>query len=183
MNVDGLLTFDSSDLSQIKFEYTWPVLQVTVYLCTCTCQVNWDTFWLILMRIQISSFPRVGWKWDWSTFKSKKRFNLSGHRIPNFSLAVAVLMPRIICINGSRDLSALHSGNISCLPQNRFVLCLSSKRVKRKGRCGITETFYFMHVVWIVRGKTYWKLLSTFLFAILEGIPDIPLDQWFWPLY
>lgn len=53
------------------------------------------------------------------------------------SLAVAVLMPRVICINGSRDFPALHGGNISCLPQNRFVLWPRDKQVLEKVGVGV----------------------------------------------
>lgn len=43
-------------------------------------------------------------------------------------------MPGLIYINESRDSSALPSGIISCLSQNRFVLLLANEEAQRKGR-------------------------------------------------
>lgn len=141
------------------------------------------TFWMILMhclKIHMSSHLSKGsMKTRAATFQIKQ-FNVPVRRMPTCNLAAAVFIPCLICINGSRDSPVLHSGNISCLPQNRFVLLLTNKEAQEKGRVWDYSGIQLCSPCVNSERKTYWKLFSIWHF---RGIPDIPVDQWFWPLY
>lgn len=127
------------NLSWIKFEH------FMVKLCI---------FWIIeiyFFKIHMSfHLSKVLIKMRAATFR-KKLLNLPANWKSVCNLAAAGFI--LICINGSRDSPALHCGNISCLPQNRFELLRTKTDVQEKVWCGITVKFSFILLVWTLTEK------------------------------
>lgn len=147
------------------FKVSWFVLNKIITFDWCCKVYSWSgklcTFWMIVIYyFKIDMFfhlCKVLVKMRAATFQMKL-LNLPGNWKSVCNLAAAGFILCAICLNGSRDSPALHCGNISCLPQNRFELLLTKAEVHEKVWCGITVKLSFVLLVRTLTEQTNWTM-------------------------